>query len=375
MSDGSIPKDPVPINDCGTSSLYLDAKFETQIQAMATLTQWSESILALEKVTSSQVTELSSRLDVLQSKLGVLPGLTAQLQSVLGMLQNEKQSSDALRQFVEGIHASLVNLNGVSEQRQATTESMLVSLQRTSDLRFEETRLARLALLNPAGSFRDAPKVSRDFDLSRSLRALKDAAPENFVHWIERFRRSENEMMGLNAQDLSVAGNAMSEHFEWFVRAFAHGTVLDLGCGPQFKPTYLRCVPDHAIVGIDPVSPSTVSHPFDFVKCLAEDLPWDDGVFQTVVCATSLDHVFLLDSALAEVRRTMSADGDFLVWSGIAEHAGPYDPFVELEPIDEFHLFHFSQSSLEHHLSKSFQILDSFHFPGHVFLRARPLRN
>ena len=141
--------------------------------------------------------------------------------------------------------------------------------------------------------------------------------------------------------------------------------MLDVGCGPQPKPSYLAGVPDRLIAGLDPLLPSSGPHPFPFAQGVGEFLPWIDGSFQAVVIGTSLDHVLLLDRALAEVKRVLRPGGVFLSWVGFLPGSIPYDPFDPLiQPADQYHLFHFDRDWYTELISKYFRFersIDSGH--------------
>lgn len=96
----------------------------------------------------------------------------------------------------------------------------------------------------------------------------------------------------------SVAGNRQAARFREWVNRYATGTILDVGCGLQEKPLYLADIDDARITGLDPLS---ASHPFAFVQGAVED--YDGGPFDTVICATSLDHVRNLTIAVHSMVR------------------------------------------------------------------------
>ena len=96
-------------------------------------------------------------------------------------------------------------------------------------------------------------------------------------------------------------------------RAFCEpaGAVLDVGCGPQTRPTYLPA--DADVVGIDPL-PGARPREFAFVRGLGEYLPFRDGTFDHVLYATSLDHLIDPRRGLAAAARCLAPDGRISLW-------------------------------------------------------------
>jgi ubiquinone/menaquinone biosynthesis C-methylase UbiE len=125
------------------------------------------------------------------------------------------------------------------------------------------------------------------------------------------------------------------------LRPYAHGSILDIGCGSQPTPWYLSDYPSAWISGIDPIS-TAADHPFCFVQGFGEFLPWADEQFEVVVSGTSLDHYYLLDYGLKSAYRVLRRGGHFVAW--ITEFAGapPYNPYGAKMPgpYDAEHLYH-----------------------------------
>lgn len=103
------------------------------------------------------------------------------------------------------------------------------------------------------------------------------------------------------------------------VRAFARfaqleGRVLDVGCGPQTLPSYAAEMTGE-LVGIDPLN-GVQPRDFEFVKGIAEYLPFKDESFDRVLFATSIDHVLSPSLAVREAARVTKAGGAVVVWFG-----------------------------------------------------------
>ena len=118
---------------------------------------------------------------------------------------------------------------------------------------------------------------------------------------------------GFPVGSCSVEGHREAERFGAFITPYLRGYVLDVGCGPQPVPSYLRDYPVALIRGIDPIS-KPEDHPFEFASAMAEDIPWRDASFDVVCSGTTLDHFFLLDVALKETRRVLKPGGHFVAW-------------------------------------------------------------
>jgi SAM-dependent methyltransferase len=114
---------------------------------------------------------------------------------------------------------------------------------------------------------------------------------------------------------LSVGDREDPARFAAFCRL--SGTVLDIGCGPQARPSYAGA---GRFVGIDPLR-GEARRDFDFVQGIGEYLPFRDHSFDHVLFATSLDHLLDPVRALREAVRVLTSGGTIEIWSG--EVAGP----------------------------------------------------
>lgn len=133
------------------------------------------------------------------------------------------------------------------------------------------------------------------------------------------------------------------------------GRVLDLCCG-QGNVTEALARAGHSVVGAD-FSARMLAYARDrlpqatFVEADAQDLPFDDGEFDAVVCSFGLMHVPDQPKALREVRRTLKPGGQFIMtsWCGpdvspvfqvfygsVQEHG---DPSVKMPDSPNFHQF------------------------------------
>ncbi|MBF9032089.1 methyltransferase domain-containing protein [Rhodobacterales bacterium HKCCE3408] len=133
------------------------------------------------------------------------------------------------------------------------------------------------------------------------------------------------------------------------------GKVLDLCCG-QANVTEALAAAGHDVVGVD-FSPKMLGHARrrvptgTFIEADAQDLPFENGSFDTVVCSFGLMHVPDQPKALHEIRRVLKPGGQYVMtsWCGpdvspvfqvfygsVQEHG---DPTVKLPDSPNFHQF------------------------------------
>jgi SAM-dependent methyltransferase len=176
--------------------------------------------------------------------------------------------------------------------------------------------------------------------LEAQMAEFKAKAPANFAAWHKAYLAGVEEGERTSEGNLSHKGHLGAEYFRMFINIHASGRLLDVGCGPLSVPSYLADWPTTHLAGIDPQLPFT-AHPFAFAQTFAENMPWPDASFETVVVGTSLDHVYLLDQSLAEFTRLLTPNGRLLIWTGMFENTQPYDPYsAAYQPPDAYHLFH-----------------------------------
>jgi ubiquinone/menaquinone biosynthesis C-methylase UbiE len=152
----------------------------------------------------------------------------------------------------------------------------------------------------------------------------------------------------LSPEDYSVPGNRRAEAFARFAGPYLRGHVLDVGCGAAFRPLYLEDYPADLITGLDV---AYAAHPFGFQWGSADDLPFPDQWFTTVICATVLDHLNEPALAVREMWRVLVPTGRvptaLVSWETVMR-PGENGP-------DEHHAFRFTEESLTALLGTHFE--------------------
>ena len=204
------------------------------------------------------------------------------------------------------------------------------------------------------------PKIGDQLD--SSLQAIHNLAPKTLEQWAKCQQAGEIEYEKCPVHNCSISGRECVNRYKGFIVPYLSGRVLDIGCGPLPVPDYLTGYPTELIAGIDPIA---APHPFAFCRGIAEFLPWEDQVFDTVLVATSLDHVILLDKVLEEVRRVLIPGGLFLVWASFLRGSKKYDPYAfDVKAIDKYHLFHLDRSWFEELVGNYFsniEVIEVYH--------------
>ena len=102
------------------------------------------------------------------------------------------------------------------------------------------------------------------------------------------------------------------------------GDLLDVGCGTKPYQKYFKV---KSYIGLDIESPATLKNLIadDFYD--GKKFPYDDDVFDSVLCNQVLEHVFNPEDFLGEINRVLKRRGKLLltipfVWD---EHEQPYD--------------------------------------------------
>jgi SAM-dependent methyltransferase len=137
---------------------------------------------------------------------------------------------------------------------------------------------------------------------------------DRWALWEELQANGAAEYEAQPAGSLSVGERVDARLFGAF--AELRGNVLDVGCGPQERPSYAPDLPGFELFGIDPLR-GVPTRGFAFVRGLGEYLPFASGSFDRVLFGTSLDHLLDPARALRESVRVLAPGGRVVVWVGL----------------------------------------------------------
>lgn len=259
-----------------------------------------------------------------------LPNRTKNLERQLAAVQ---ANSEAVAQTLAKVQEHLAGM----DKRLGSTVEMSFAARMAALRTVEAERLPPMPV-SPPCVFRQPEQVFEE---------LQSNYPRAFPIWKKLFETAATEYKERPTLNLSVDQHSTARLFGSFVSAFGRGRLLDVGCGPQSMPVYLQEYPLTSIAGFDPLPPEE-PHPFIFCHAVGEFIPWPDKSFETLVIATSLDHVIDLKRTLSEFDRILVDDGRLLLWGGFIPGSSPCDPFDKnLEAVDEYHLFHLGESEFE----------------------------
>lgn len=272
------------------------------------------------------------------------------------VLQTLRQQLAAARDDLRAVRAMVEDLRG--EVVSAKLQPLIAAGQLASRTR---TAAAIPALVPPD----ETAGASSFFE---RLEALQ---PEVYPVWRGLFDEGAAEYLRERSGSCSDRSNDYAEAFRGFLALSAEGRILDLGSGIFRRPSYLEGFAAERLAGVEPLDLAETPD-FMVVQTTAEFLPWPDASFETVVAATSLDHVLDLDAALAEVRRVLAPGGCFVLWIASVPGSAAWDPACT-EPMDRFHLFQFDSEWFEPRMEREFVLADRVVFPtpsfDHVFYR------
>lgn len=291
-----------------------------------------KAILGQQVPTPRQIDEMIERRGSVDRQM------TGQIAAAIGRVANEVNATlNAVLPQQSDLKSLGLRLDGLTQSLAAEAERSAAQ----SSLGARNISALLLRAGRPQAADKPAVAAPRPApSLDQQMASFKKVAPHNFAAWHKAYKAGIAEGMRTTDGNLSHDGHIGANLFRMFLNIHARGRILDIGCGPLPVPAYLTDWPMDELAGIDPQLPPT-PHPFSFVQTFAETIPWSDHSFETVVIATSLDHVFLLDRSLAEVKRVLVPGGRLLLWSGMFDDTPPYNPYgPPIIPSDAYHLFH-----------------------------------
>jgi len=124
--------------------------------------------------------------------------------------------------------------------------------------------------------------------------------------------------------DVDTVSKKINEERISKIVSMVEGDVLEVGCGGGIM-SILVGQKGHKCVGIDPVvelintaklelssEPEDIQKMIRFDVAWAEDMPFDDNCFDTVILSEVLEHVMDLDITLNQVKRVLKPDGKII---------------------------------------------------------------
>jgi SAM-dependent methyltransferase len=237
-------------------------------------------------------------------------------------------------------------------------------------------RAVRLAGMLHNDKYR--PIAVKPLSFEKALKQMKDLNPRIFPIWLRLYENGARSYVEERLGSCSHREHHFALLFGAYCEIYGHGHILDIGCGPYGIPSYLATRDPNLISGLEPLELKEEPE-FLVARGFNEFLPWEDGQFDTVVSATSLDHVLSLKVSLAEVCRVLRDGGRYIVWLASIPGAKPFDESASnFIAIDAFHLFHFDRPWIEPIFEEFFEIEDITIISqigfDHVFYCMKPKR-
>ena len=163
-----------------------------------------------------------------------------------------------------------------------------------------------------------------DYAVREGIPDLTPPGISDDPHWetwqkhLEAFQRRRDLRVsepGNMANKLSISGSPQQRAFAEFTGIGA-GITVDIGCGPG---KFRRHLPgDVHYIGLDPI-PIPAAADIDFIRGLAEYLPFTDGSVRDITVLSALDHFNDLPAFVAEARRVLEPEGHLHVVQQVHE--------------------------------------------------------
>ncbi len=164
--------------------------------------------------------------------------------------------------------------------------------------------------------------------------------PSKFVYHKGRLTASTNTKEAGLPSRLII--EIVARYYDTYIKHFARGRLIDLGCGkvPLFE-VYRNHVDE--VICVDWENTLHQNRFVDFQCDLNERIPFLDGEFDTIILSDVLEHIQKPDQLWAEMARILRMDGHvimnvpFYYWI----HEAPYDFYR----YSEYALRHFAESN------------------------------
>lgn len=159
--------------------------------------------------------------------------------------------------------------------------------------------------------------------------------------------KKDNGKIVVNAKKTtSILTNQLLADYLTDTSDYLRGKLLDLGCGEKpYKLIYDDCC--ESSVGVD-VEYCKHEQKYVDIFASAEELPFEDNFFDTVLCTNVLEHVANAGKAFSEIGRVLKEDGVLIV-------AVPFLYPVHEAPYD---YYRYTKYGLEHQLKKNGFIIE-----------------
>ena len=324
----------------------MDTTHQMDLSEVTGLEELRQTVMAVSQTTANSAQDIKELLNLVKTKLEV-PVQTMGPDFLSGMANEINE---------------LLNTAKVVQQQTNSLSPLLDAIGRAHAIR-SGAYAADATQADPASL---TPNAERPQAESQSLQdyesLLNELDPKLYPTWCQLFQNGAEEYHDDPDASCSKEGNAYSDLFRCYLKIYARGFLLDIGCGTEGTPGYLSHYPPNLLFGLDPREAAGEEN-FEYIQGFNEFLPWSNDAFDTIVSGTSLDHVLSLNKSLEEVQRVLKPEGLYLVWLASIPGAQPFEPHREdYEAVDEYHLFHFDRSWIEPILTSTSRSLISASF-------------
>ena len=141
---------------------------------------------------------------------------------------------------------------------------------------------------------------------------------KNASSWYPTKFEIVNEHLQISSNPLEVSfssqliGKRIAEFYDIALRKYAHGNLLDLGCGAAPLYGFYRKFVDNNIC-VDWNNSPHSSRYIDFACDLNQALPFQENSFDTIILSDVLEHIRKPYSLLKEISRILTPKGKILI--------------------------------------------------------------